>query len=43
MSNFSNDGGGKEINEGKLLCSFVEDMDRFLPRYILFKPELVTY
>lgn len=44
LGNFSNDGEVvKEINEGKLLCSFVEDMDRFLPRYILFKPELVTY
>ena len=33
LGNFSNDGEVvKEINEGKLLCSFVEDMDRFLPR-----------
>jgi hypothetical protein len=44
LGNFSNDGEVvKEINEGKLLCSFVEDMDRYFPRYILFKPELVTY
>ena len=29
LGNFSNDGEVvKEINEGKLLCSFVEDMDR---------------
>ena len=32
-----------EIDEGRLLCNFVDELDKNLPRYLLFKPEVITY
>lgn len=32
-----------EIDKGKLLCKFVEEFDKKLPLYILFRPESINY
>ena len=32
-----------EIDEGKLLCKFVDEFDGKLPLYILFRPESIKY